>query len=185
MLWKTAIPGTGHASPIVWGDKLFIVTALLDTQERVLLCVARTTGQILWQTTVLKSPLEKKHQLNSFASSTPATDGQTVYLTFLDLNEVLVGAYDFNGKQQWLVRPGPFSSMHGFCSSPLIYRDKLIVNADHDGTSYIVGLSRVDGKIAWKTMRENRTRSYCTPAHPGLGRQDSDASFGRQMRREL
>ena len=163
VLWKTELPGAGHASPIVWNDRLFTVTALDGSQDRVLLCLDRGTGQILWQRTVLAAPPEKKHNLNSFASSTPATDGELVYVAFLDKTQMLVAAYDFNGTQRWLVRPGVFSSMHGFCSSPLLFEDKVIVNGDHDGDSYIVALSRADGRTLWKTPRQNRTRSYCVP----------------------
>jgi outer membrane protein assembly factor BamB len=163
VVWKTEIPGVGHASPVVWQDKIFLVSALTDTQERVLLCLDRKTGKILWQKSVLEAPLERKHSLNSFASSTPATDGELVYVAFLDKDKMLVGAYDFDGQQKWLVHPGPFSSMHGFCSSPVLFKDTVIVNGDHDGDSYIAALSRRDGRIRWKTPRENHTRSYCVP----------------------
>jgi outer membrane protein assembly factor BamB len=163
VLWKTEIPGTGHASPIVWEDRVFTVSALADTQERLLFCLDREIGAILWQKTVLTAPLEKKHMLNSHASSTPATDGQQVYVAFLDKREMLVAAYDFNGQQKWLVHPGPFASMHGFCSSPVLFKDKVIVNGDHDGDSYIAALDRQTGKTLWKTPRENHTRSYCAP----------------------
>src|SRR5437667_7863194 len=163
VVWKTEIPGNGHASPIVWGDRLFTVSALLDQQERVLLCLSRKNGKILWHESVLQSPLEKKHSLNSYASSTPGTDGRQVYVAFLDRQEMVVAAYDLEGNQKWLVRPGPFSSMHGFCSSPILFKDKVNVNGDHDGDSYIAALSRKTGRTLWKTPREHRTRSYCVP----------------------
>ena len=73
LVWTAEIPGDGHASPIVWGDRILTVSARRDRQERVLLCLDRGTGEILWHKTVLQSPLEKKHSLNSYASSTPAT----------------------------------------------------------------------------------------------------------------
>jgi len=163
VLWKTEIPGAGHASPIVWDDKVFIVSAQADRQARVLFCLDRKSGRILWQQTVVTSPLEGKHPLNSHASSTPVTDGKLVYVAFLDQKEMLVAAYDLNGKEQWLVRPGVFASKHGFCSSPVLFKDKVIVNGDHDGDSYIVALSRTDGRTLWKTPRLNHTRSYCVP----------------------
>jgi outer membrane protein assembly factor BamB len=163
VIWKTEIPGEGHASPIVWENKVFTVTALPDTLERVLVCLDRSSGKILWQQTVVKVALEAKNQLNSYASSTPATDGELVYVAFLDDKEMLVAAYDFTGRQRWCVHPGVFSSKHGFCSSPMLFRDKVIVNGDHDGDSYLVAVSRADGKTIWKTPRENHTRSYCTP----------------------
>lgn len=161
--WKTPLPGFGHASPIVWGDHIFTVAVASNEQARVLLALDRASGNLLWQKTVLTAPFEKKHSLNSHASSTPATDGELVYVAFLDKREMLVAAYNFSGKQRWLVRPGPFSSMHGFCSSPILHGDLVIVNGDHDGDSYIVALRRADGSTAWKTPRENKTRSYCVP----------------------
>ena len=163
VIWKTEVPGVGHASPIVWNDRIFTVSAIADQEARVLLCFDRTTGKILWQKTVLMAPFESKHKLNSHASSTPATDGELVYVAFLDRKEMLAAAYDFSGNQKWLVRPGPFNSMHGFCSSPILFKDKVIVNGDHDGDSYLVALDRATGKTIWKTPRQNKTRSYCAP----------------------
>jgi outer membrane protein assembly factor BamB len=161
--WKVEVPGLGHASPIVWNDQVLTVTALPDTEERVLLAFSRKDGSIAWKRTVLKSPLEKKHMLNSHASSTPACDGERVFVAFLDRNEMMVAAYDLSGKQQWSVRPGKFSSMHGFCSSPILFKDKVIVNGDHDGDGYIVALDRKTGEQLWKIERPNHTRSYCVP----------------------
>jgi outer membrane protein assembly factor BamB len=163
VVWKTELPGSGHASPIVYGDHIFTVSATTDTEGRLLLCLDRKTGKVLWQRKVLTAPLEGKHKLNSFASSTPATDGELVYVAFLDGDRMFVAAYDFSGARRWAVHPGPFSSMHGFCSSPLLYGNKVILNGDHDGDSYLVALDRVDGHIVWKTARENHTRSYCAP----------------------
>ncbi len=163
VLWKTTIPGLGHASPVVWEDRVFTVTAIPETESRALLCLDRKSGALLWQRTVLTAPLEHKHSLNSYASSTPVTDGKRVYVAFLDLHQMLVAAYDFEGALQWLVRPGPFSSTHGFCSSPILFEDKVIVNGDHDGESYLVALDRRSGQTLWKTPRQNHTRSYCVP----------------------
>jgi outer membrane protein assembly factor BamB len=161
--WKVEVPGLGHSSPIVWEDKIFVISCLTDSQERVLLSFDRRTGRRQWQQTVLKVPLEGKHTLNSFASSTPATDGQRVYISFLDGEQMLIAAYDFQGRQLWLVRPGAFSSKHGYCSSPVLFEDKVIVNGDHDGDAYLVALDRETGKTIWKIDRENKTRSYVTP----------------------
>jgi len=96
--WKTPLPGFGHASPIVWGERVFTVAVVSNEQARVLLCLDRESGKLLWQQTVLVAPFEKKHYLNSHASSTPATDGELVYTAFLDKSEMLVTAFDFIGK---------------------------------------------------------------------------------------
>jgi outer membrane protein assembly factor BamB len=161
VLWKVPIPGKGHASPIVWGDRIFVVTAL--QQHRLLLCLSRSNGDILWQRVVLEAPLEKLHALNSHASSTPATDGEKVYVSFLDRDKMFVAAYDFDGNEVWAVRPGVFSSRHGYCSSPILWKDKVLVNGDHDGPAYLIALNRATGETIWKTPRPNRTRSYCAP----------------------
>ncbi len=100
VVWQTALPGVGHASPIVWADKIFTVACVPETEARVLLCLDRKSGTLLWQQTVLTAPLERKHSLNSHASSTPATDGELVYVAFLDRKEMLVAAYDFAGQQK-------------------------------------------------------------------------------------
>jgi outer membrane protein assembly factor BamB len=161
--WRTELPGGGHASPIISGGRLFTVAAVPETQERLLLCLDRVTGKILWKQNVVKAPAERIHRENSHASSTPACDGERVFCTFLDGKEVVVAAYDLDGKQLWLKRPGIFSSVHGFCSTPIPHKDKLIVNCDHDGDGYIVALSRADGRQLWRIERPNKTRSYCTP----------------------
>lgn len=161
--WRAELPEDGYASPIVWNDHIFVGAADRVTNERLLIAFDRAAGKRLWQTAVLSSPLERKHELNSYASSTPATDGTNIYVAFLDRREMAAAAYGFDGKQKWLVRPGAFSSVHGFCSSPILFEDKVILNGDHDGDSYLVALDRRDGRTLWKTSRQNRTRSYCVP----------------------
>ena len=163
IVWRIELPGEGHASPVVFGGKIFTVAATPDSQERMLLCLDRITGKMLWKQTVVKTPAEHVHRENSHASSTPACDGERVFCTFLDGKEPVVAAYDLNGKKLWLKRPGDFSSVHGFCSTPIPYKDKVIVNFDHDGDGYIVALARTDGRELWRIARPNKTRSYCTP----------------------
>jgi len=181
ILWKTAIPGRGLASPIVWQDRLFVVSCREQSLRRVLLCLDAMEGRILWEQVVLEAPLEKKHTLNSYASSTPATDGRLVFVSFLEPDfgadqlaehpgrrdatpgQMVVAAYDFEGRRRWLARPGRFASMHGFCSPPLLFENLVIVNGDHDGDSYLVALDKATGRTVWKTPRKNKTRSYCPP----------------------
>jgi outer membrane protein assembly factor BamB len=161
--WKAPIPYGGHSSAIVWDDYVFVTGADETNPRRMLMAFDRNHGRSLWEREVDQSPLEKKHKLNSWASGTPATDGQRVYVTFLDEKEMLVAAFDFSGREVWKVRPGAFSSTHGYCSSPVVFEDLLIVNGDHDGESYLLALDRVSGHTVWKTPREYKTRSYVTP----------------------
>lgn len=159
--WKVPLPGKGHSTPIIWADTVFLTTGIEETGQRLLLCLDLATGALRWQQTVLEAPFERVHKLNSHASSTPATDGERVYVSFLDGDKMFVAAYDFEGKQVWAVRPGVFSSVHGYCSSPIVWKETVIVNGDHDGDGYIVSLDRKTGETVWKTPRPNNTRSYC------------------------
>ena len=185
--WQVAVAGTGHASPIVWNNKIFLVSCLKESHERVLICVDRETGATLWTRTALQSPLESKHGLNSYASGTPATDGQSIFATFLAVTgenvpapnvgtsrmitagQLIVVSYDFEGKERWRAKPGPFISAHGLCSSPIIYQNTVIINGDHDGDGYIVALDRTSGEVRWKVERDHHTRSYVTPLIRNLG----------------
>ncbi len=106
VLWKTEVPGLGYSSPIIWEDKLFLTSAIADTHERILLCFDKDTGKKLWQKTVLHTTFEGKHNDNSYASGTPATDGKLVYVSFLDGEDAFVAAYDFSGNKIWEQRPG-------------------------------------------------------------------------------
>ena len=163
VVWKITVPGTGYSSPIVWNDKIFLTTAFPATQEKVLLCYNTVNGNLLWKKTVLKTTFEQKHDNNSFASGTPSTDGTRVYVSFLDGKDIVVGAYDFSGKQVWLQRPGTFLSPHGYSCSPVLFEDKVIINGDSQGDSFVAALSRTDGHIIWKVSHERPAHSFSTP----------------------
>lgn len=163
LAWKTPLRGEGHASPIVWGDRVLTVSCDAATAQRLLIAWDRDTGELVWEAEVIKADLEGKHRLNSHASSTPATDGERIYTAFLDGDEVVVSAFDFEGKKRWEKRPGTFASKHGFSSSPILHEGKVIVNCDHDGDGYMVALDVEDGQERWRIERPNKTRSYCVP----------------------
>ena len=162
--WKTALPGQGHASPIVWGSRVLTVTALPETQERILLCLDRHTGKILWKRTVVQGLLEKIHKENSHASGTPATDGERVYVAFRVGDDIVVAAHHFaSGEQHWRVRPGTHKGEWGFSNEPVLYKDKVIVDGDSKGDSFLIALGREDGKTHWRVDRKNKGISYSAP----------------------
>lgn len=165
--WKTKLPGNGYSSPVIWEDRIYL-TWCLETEPneqkpRVLACLDRKSGKILWEKTVLQAPLEGKNKLNSFASATPATDGTHVWVTFLDDPKVVAVCYDRDGKEVWRQSPGKLLSQHGFCSSPILYKDLVILNGDQDAEAYLVAYEKTTGKERWRVDRPNRTRSYCVP----------------------
>lgn len=185
--WKTPIPGIGHSSPVIHGDFLFVTSCLLKEKERWLFCLDRKGGKVLWSRKVLASPLEPKHKLNSFASSTPATDGERVWVTFLETRprtkedvlpkftdgswnkrdifcEMVVVCYRASdGEELWRKKPGPFFSRHGFSSAPILYKDLVIINGDQDADGFVTALDQMSGAEKWRIVRPNRTRSYCVP----------------------
>lgn len=161
--WKVPIPGWGHSSPVVWGDRVFVTSYIEEGTRRVLLCLDRADGKVLWERTVLAAPPEGKHKLNSFASATPATDGTRVWVSFFERPRIQLVCFDFDGKELWRQSPGTFTSVHGFCSSPTLHKDLLILNCDQDAPAYIVAYEKQTGKERWRIDRPNNTRSYCTP----------------------
>ena len=165
--WKLELPGVGHASPVVSKGKVFVTGCVEGTKTRVLYCADRTTGKLLWEKPVVVAELEKIHEENSRASATPAADGERVYVTFLDRPQLRVYCYDYAGKLVWEKNPGEFHSVHGFSSTPMLYKDLVIVNADQDAPAgkkaYIVAFDKKTGEERWRIDRPNKLRSYCPP----------------------
>ncbi len=165
--WKTPIPGIGHSSPIVWGDRVFVTSCVENEGKRLLLSLDRRTGKVLWERVVLTAKLEGKHKLNSYASATPVTDGRHVWVSFLEYPNMQVACYDFEGNKVWQKSPGKLLSVHGFCSSPVLHKDLVILNGDQDARgedrAFLVALDKSTGEEKWRIDRPNRTRSYCTP----------------------
>jgi outer membrane protein assembly factor BamB len=186
--WKTAIPGLSHASPIVWGDRIFITTTitsqpnlkfdpksdaidhradLVNHSYRVL-CLDKATGKILWERTAYEGvPKIKRHPKASHANATPATDGRYVIANFG--NEGLY-CYDLNGKLIWkqelgFLDPGlkgEPAEQWGYASSPIIYRDLVIVQCDIQKDSFLAAFNVKDGKQAWRVARDEWP-SWATP----------------------
>lgn len=190
--WSTPIPGIGHSSPIVVGDRVLLTSCLLKEEKRVLLCLDRVSGKVLWEREVVASPLEPKHKLNSFSSATPASDGKHVWTAFSRLrpktekddlprkpreatyltthkqfkdfvSEMVVACYDLEGKLVWSKTPGQFYSRHGFCTNPILHQGLVILNGDQDAEAYIVALDQKTGEERWRIDRKERIRSYCAP----------------------
>jgi outer membrane protein assembly factor BamB len=162
--WTTPIPGKGHSSPIVFGDRVFVTTCIEPEQRHVLLCLDRLTGQLKWERSATAKLQKSIHRLNSHASSTPATDGRFVWVSYLDQPDMTIVCHDFaDGREVWRTVPGQLLSKHGYCSSVLPYKDTIILNGDHDGDGYLVALDQATGKERWRTARPNHTRSYCAP----------------------
>jgi outer membrane protein assembly factor BamB/ankyrin repeat protein len=187
--WKTPIPGLAHSCPIVWGDKVFVTTAVrLNGEAKVrtgvygdvesvndnsphawrVYCLHKTTGEILWERTAHEgAPRVKRHPKSSQANCTPATDGEHVVAFFA--SEGLY-CFDVDGKLLWKKDLGVLDSgwffdpdmQWGFASSPIIYQGLVIVQCDIQKNSYLAAYRLSDGVEVWRTPRDE-IPTWCTP----------------------
>jgi len=159
--WVIALPGIGHSSPVIWDEALFLTTALEDGTRTVHRFNA-LTGQEEWsQSTRLEVPV--LHSKSSMASSTPALDGEHVYVLLADSHQELLQAYTFDGELLWQHELGAYTSQHGIGVSPIIYQDLVIVMNEQAGPSSIVALNRRTGDEVWSHPRPSKEVSYSTP----------------------
>ncbi|HEV3006122.1 MAG TPA: PQQ-binding-like beta-propeller repeat protein [Pirellulales bacterium] len=165
--WKVTLPGIGHSSPVLWGDKIFLTSAFEDTATRLVLCLRAGDGQILWQRKY-SSALHTKHKFNSFASSTPCLDAEAVYCCWSTPEEYTLLAIDHEGNETWRTNLGPYVSQHSCGVSPVVYGDLVILGNDqgdeqHQGTSSLLAVDRRTGDLRWKLDRRTATVAYSTP----------------------
>tara|TARA_R110002095_G_scaffold212737_1_gene202451 strand:+ start:5042 stop:6307 length:1266 start_codon:yes stop_codon:yes gene_type:complete len=173
LAWKIELPGLGHSSPSIWGDNLFVTSAIGDGETRYLFCIDPKTGEEKWRRE-MQLKKSHKHRKGSWASSTPATDGEHVFVTFADEESYMLVGYDIKGKKIWEQNLGPFTSQHGHGSSPIIYKDLVIAANDQQGPSSVVAFNKLTGKPAWQAERTVRRTSYATPIvinHPNTNPQ--------------
>jgi len=190
ILWKTAIPGLGHSSPVIWGDRIFLTSAVPATGEAQLkvglygditpvkgegeqsfrvYCLDRKSGKILWERTAASGqPKVMRHPKSSHANPTAATDGKRV-LAFFGSEGLY--AYDLNGELLWKKDFGTLdanfymvpSAQFGFASSPVIFEDMVIILADVQKNSFLAALDVRTGKELWRTPRGD-VPTWGTPA---------------------
>lgn len=185
--WKTPIPGKGTSTPVIWGDQIFLLTAI-DTRkpadpkdipkadpkfekktkppttyhQYVVLCLDRKTGKILWQQVATEQvPHEGRHETHSFAAFSPVTDGKHLYVSFGSRG---VFCFDLTGKKIWQREFGLMNTRLGWGegASPALHGDTLIVPWDQEADSFIVALDAKSGATKWKKDRDEKT-SWATP----------------------
>lgn len=159
VIWKTAIKGRGQSSPIVWGDRIFLTTALDNGKSRVVMCVRASDGVVLWEQTAWTGEPEPTHVMNGWASATCATNGEIVVAFF---GRGGLHAYTVEGKHLWSRDLGPFDGPWSTAACPKIIGDKVIQNGDADADAFIEAFELKTGKTAWKTTRPNH-RGWSTP----------------------
>ena len=145
--WKSPLPGPGNSTPIVWGDRVFLTQALDGGKKRAVLALDRKNGQKLWQQEVACPAEETTHPQNPPCSASPVTDGTAVYADFASAGVV---AYDLHGKQLWHRDLGPVLHKWGNGSSPVLYKDLLIVWHGPGEPSFLTALNKRTGAPVWK-----------------------------------
>lgn len=163
VVWRAEVPGRGHGSPIVVGDRVLLLAAEPDRQVQSVLCFDRKTGKRLWQAEVHSGGFTAKgNEKSSLASSTPACDGQRVFVNFLNADAIYTTALDLDGKQLWQIEVSDYVLHQGFGSSPAVHGSLVIVSADHKAAGSIVGLDRATGKVVWQQPRP-KMPNYTSP----------------------
>jgi len=176
IVWKTDIPGEGWSSPIVWNDHIFLTTTTDGGKNCHVIAVDRKTGKVLWDKLVFTQNLEgkRRHPMNSFATSTPVTDGNTVFAVFFSGS---FAALDFNGNVRWINTDLDFYSQHGLSASPILYGDLLLLAVDQSNREepkklgfqeqwdkgYLLALDKNTGKERWRGMRGMSRLGHSVP----------------------
>jgi outer membrane protein assembly factor BamB len=189
ILWRTPIPGLGHSSPIVWGDRVFVTSAISSDPDAtfrpglygdgdasadrsrhrwMLYAFDRDTGRILWERVAHAGvPVDRRHIKSTYASATPATDGRVVVASFGSQG---VYAYDLDGELQWSFDPGrqnagaynDRSYEWGPASSPVIWNGLVVLQLDTQDDSVVLALDAESGSPVWRTTRDELP-SWGTP----------------------
>ena len=160
--WKVALPGGGHSSPVIWGDKVFVTSGDTGAPKTILSCLKASDGSTLW-TREFPSKHHAMNGLNSYATPSPAVDKDRVYLCWVTPERFNVAALDYDGKEAWRRDLGPFVSQHGHGASPIVFEDAVVLANDQDGRSFLVALDAATGKTRWLTERKSTKAAYSTP----------------------
>ncbi|MBM3457816.1 MAG: hypothetical protein FJX77_04710, partial [Armatimonadetes bacterium] len=161
--WKATLPGAGHSCPVFWRGRIYLTSADPQSGDRYLLCLRQTDGREVWRKTY-KFPNHKKHQFNSFASSTPTVDERGIYITWNSPTEYEVLGFNHGGTELWKRDLGEYNSQHSGGSSPIVYGESVIVAKEPDeGESTLLALNRRTGAIRWQRNRPGKNAVYATP----------------------
>lgn len=160
VLWKTRLPGSGQSSPVVWDDRIFLTAYFDQGAERIVFALDRETGELLWQETAWMGKPEPSHQMNGWASSTCATDGERVYAFFGRGGGLF--CYTKEGELVWNRPLGEFEGPWGTAASPILYENLVIQNCDSESDARLVALDKFTGEEVWSTDREDY-RGWSTP----------------------
>jgi outer membrane protein assembly factor BamB len=160
VVWKTTLPGEGNSSPVVWGDRIFLTASMNGGTNRLVLCLDRNDGHVVWQRDLPGVQAPETHVKNGYASPTPVTDGERVY-AFFDSPGLV--ALDMDGKPLWTRDLGPFKNSYNMAASPVLCGDLVIQCCDQDQGSFCAAFDRKTGDERWRAPRPKMSRQFATP----------------------
>lgn len=161
--WRVELPGIGYSSPVLWGERVFVTSALDADATQIVRCLRTSDGSLVWDQR-FPSFTHTKHRFNCFASSTPAVDKNNVYVCWANPENIHVLALDHEqGKTVWSRELGPFVAEHAFGASPIVVDDLLIVPNNQDAASSVIALDTKTGKTRWIAERQKKLAGYATP----------------------
>ncbi|MCI0360259.1 MAG: PQQ-binding-like beta-propeller repeat protein [Planctomycetaceae bacterium] len=171
--WKVELPGVGHSSPVLWGEKIFLLSADPKNATRYVLCLSAADGSTLWRRDY-PGVTHKLHGKSSYGSCTPACDAKQVYVAWSDPESTRLFAFDHGGNEKWSIDLGPWVSQHGFGTSPMLYEDLVVITVSQEPAknpadprepkeSFIVAVDQAGGKIRWRTPLKVDTACYTVP----------------------
>ena len=176
VIWRIPIPGRGHGSATVLENSVYITAADLEGDSQIVYCVHRESGEVRWTTPVHKGGLKtkgnrKQNNKASLASTTIATNGERLYVNFLNDEAIWTTCLSLTGGIVWQKKVSDYVVHQGYGSSPTLYRDSVIVSADNKGGGAIVALHCVTGKELWRHKRPAKP-NYSSPVVLNVGRGD-------------
>ncbi len=162
--WKIELPGSGHSSPVIWGERVFVTATPAGTAKRAILCIDAKSGKTLW-TREYETAAFREHADNSYTSMSPAVDAERVYVWWGSPEGSAIVALDQkDGKEVWKRDLGRFVSQHGPGASPIVAGDVVLLNFDQDEPgSYLVAMNAKSGKDIWKHDHRGDKSSASTP----------------------
>lgn len=158
LVWHTELPGLGHSSPVLWGDRLFVTAEVEGALQT--LCLAAASGEILWQRTAPRQQVTEVDPRNNAASPTPVVDAKRVVAFFPDFGLV---AYDHRGEALWHHALGPFANEYGMGASPILAGDTVLLACDQNLDSFLLAVDAASGDPLWKADRPHAASGHCTP----------------------
>jgi outer membrane protein assembly factor BamB len=160
--WKIPLPGEGHSSPVLWGDRVFVTTCDATAGQFLVVCINAPDGRLLWQT-AHPFTAHDKHRFNTFATATPTVDADCVYFVRTEPARLSLGALNHDGQPVWERDLGPFQVNHGGGASPIVHDGLVILITEHEGESFLLAVDARTGETRWRVPRQSGTGTYSTP----------------------